>query len=271
MMRLLGLMILACLVMGCASALPRTSIERADRPGINAPPVQKVRSVIPEARRCLMQELTGRERKPLAVTNGPNMTGKEKYTEDGVGSFMTKDLVGITISTLRHYGMRVIDQSDLTRIQTEWEIRLQQANLMEKSGTPLTKPWGRVRVQITEFAIDPGAQVDVNVFGFGAGARAYSGKLTIHAWITRTGDNETVADSALTKDVVGVEIGGGITKFFGPIFVSANATIGTHESFADVLPAMLEYAVYDLLTQVEGITACHGYTHGTFGEEKKVS
>lgn len=227
------------------SACQATTARTKNMELAKGPPVQDIVTPYDRALSCL--KLNVEEYQALfAVAPIPDKSGKESYSDGGVGSFAPRDVGPVVQSALfKAVGNKIVNRTDVRPILQDLNWGIRDVNEQHPHDFNITG-------QVSSIDFIPGGGGELRVFNVGPGYRQFRILVTLDLALTDSNSGRIVANTALSKQVVAEEYEFGGTLFFGETLVSLNVGQQEREALQFVLREMLELATYELLTQVLG-------------------
>ena len=242
MARLAGAALLA-LLSGCSTTRVGMAVSTtANEPLLKGPAVMDVVTPFDRALSCL----DGRINKDMlrfSVGAIVDATGKEQVTDGGSGKFVTQGAGDIVQSALFMAGASVVNRRDPRIIENEVKWGLLDAKQQSLSTFFITG-------SINSLDFLPGSGFDLQIAGVGPRYRQNRILVGLDLSLTETRTGKIVANVPLQKQVVAIEDGFGMGRFFGNTLISMDMGGKEREALNLVLRQMLNLATFELLTQV---------------------
>lgn len=261
------LLLLISTLSGCAFA-PGVAASKVDAKLVQGPPISDIVTPFDEALSCLKGKVA--PNLVFAVGAVLDQTGKESFTDGGVGKFVTQGAGDMVQSALFKAGTTVVNRRDprVSTTEAEWQIRdlrrLVPANFY-------------ITGSINSLDFIPGSGAEVDVAGIGARYRQNRILIGLDVSLTEATSGRVVANVPLHKQIFASEAGIGTGRFFGDTLVGADLGGREREAIHFALRQMLYLATFELLTQVmkpgtytrcrEQIDRMHGYVDNTVTAE----
>lgn len=252
---------------GCAFA-PGVAASKVDAKLVQGPPISDIVTPFDEALSCLKGKVA--PNLVFAVGAVLDQTGKESFTDGGVGKFVTQGAGDMVQSALFKAGTTVVNRRDprVSTTEAEWQIRdlrrLVPANFY-------------ITGSINSLDFIPGSGAEVDVAGIGARYRQNRILIGLDVSLTEATSGRVVANVPLHKQIFASEAGIGTGRFFGDTLVGADLGGREREAIHFALRQMLYLSTFELLTQVmkpgtytqcrEQIDRMHGYVDNTVTAE----
>lgn len=225
---------------GCAGA-PGVASSTSDAKLVQGPPVSDIVTPFDKALTCLKGKVA--PSLVFAVGAVSDQTGKESFTDGGVGKFVTQGAGDMVQSALFKAGTTVVNRRDprITTVEVEWQIRdmrrIVPANFY-------------ITGSINSLDFIPGSGAEVEVAGVGARYRQNRILIGLDVSLTEAGSGRIVANVPLHKQIFASEAGIGTGRFFGDTLVGADIGGREREAIHFALRQMLYLSTFELLTQV---------------------
>lgn len=243
MIRSFKIVLLAATAAVTLSACQATTARTKNMELVKGPPVEDIVTPYDRALSCLRENVPEYQA-VFAVAPIPDKSGKESYSDGGVGSFAPKDVGAVVQSALfKAVGNKIVNRTDVRPI-------LQDLNWGIRDVTEQHPHDFNITGQVSSIDFIPGGGGELRVFNVGPGYRQFRILVTLDLALTESKSGRIVGNTALSKQVVAEEYEFGGTLFFGDTLVSLNVGEQQREALQFVLREMLELATYELLTQV---------------------
>lgn len=257
MRKLLAAVAAVSLVSGCTATgvtPPKTNARL-----IEGPPISDIVTPFDQALSCL----NGRVSKSIVFSVGAilDQTGKESFTDGGVGKFVTQGAGDMVQSALFKAGTTIVNRRDPRVTTTEMEWRIRDNRRIIPSGYYITG-------SINSLDFIPGGGVEAEVAGVGARYRSHRMLVGIDLALTDASTGRIVANVPLHKQIYANEYGAGAGRFFGSTLVNADIGGREREALHFALRQMLYLATFELLTQVmkaENYAECRSHIDRAHG------
>lgn len=255
--KLLAAVAAVSLVSGCTATgvvPPKTNARL-----IEGPPVSDIVTPFDQALSCL----NGRVSKSIVFSVGAilDQTGKESFTDGGVGKFVTQGAGDMVQSALFKAGTTIVNRRDPRVTTTEMEWRIRDNRRIIPTGYYITG-------SINSLDFIPGGGVEAEVAGVGAKYRSHRMLVGIDLALTDASTGRIVANVPLHKQIYANEYGAGAGRFFGSTLVNADIGGREREALHFALRQMLYLATFELLTQVmkaDNYAECRSYIDKAHG------
>lgn len=231
---------------GVALSLSACTATAVTPPKMNAklmegPPVSDIVTPFDRALMCL----NGRVSKNVVFSVGAilDQTGKESFTDGGVGKFVTQGAGDMVQSALFKAGTTIVNRRDprVTTTEMEWKIR---------DNRRIIPTSYYVTGSINSLDFIPGGGVEAEVAGVGAKYRQNRMLVGIDLALTDAGSGRIVANVPIHKQIYASEYGATAGRFFGDTLVNAQIGGREREALHFALRQMLYLGTFELLTQV---------------------
>ncbi|WP_279477759.1 CsgG/HfaB family protein [Aureimonas sp. SK2] len=238
--RLVAALVATSLLAGCAGA-PGLASVKSNAVLVDGPPISDIVTPFDKALSCLKGKIA--PNLVFAVGAVSDQTGKESFTDGGVGKFITQGAGDMVQSALFKAGTTVVNRRDprITTVEVEWRIRDQRrivpANFY-------------ITGSINSLDFIPGSGAEVEVAGVGGRYRQNRILVGLDVSLTEAGSGRIVANVPLNKQIFSSEAGIGVGRFVGDKLVSADIGGREREAIHFALRQMVYLATFELLTQV---------------------
>jgi curli biogenesis system outer membrane secretion channel CsgG len=248
---------------GCAGA-PGMASSTSNAVLVEGPPISDIVTPFDEALACL----NGRIQRRLVFSVGAvvDQTGKESFTDGGVGKFITQGAGDMIQSALFKAGTTVVNRRDPRVMTVEAEWRIRDTSRQVPSNFYITG-------SINSLDFIPGSGAEVEVAGIGPRYRQNRLLIGMDLAMTDANTGVIVANVPLQKQIFASEAGIGLGRFFSETLVSGDIGGREREAIHFALRQMVNLATFELLTQVMGvgeyaecrshIDRAHGYVDNT--------
>jgi len=249
--RIIAALTAAALASGCTATA--ITPPKVDARLIEGPPISDVVTPFDQALTCL----DGKVSKRVVFSVGAilDQTGKESFTDGGVGKFVTQGAGDMVQSALFKAGATVVNRRDPRVTTTEMEWRIRDASRIIPSNFYITG-------SINSLDFIPGGGVQAEVAGIGARYRSHRMLVGIDLALTEAHSGRIVANVPLHKQIYANEYGLGLGRFFGSTLASGDIGGREREALHFALRQMLYLATFELLTQVmkaEAYAECRAF------------
>ncbi|WP_061934027.1 CsgG/HfaB family protein [Aureimonas sp. AU22] len=256
---------LLCLALlsGCAGA-PGVAGSTSNAKLVQGPPISDIVTPFDKALTCL----NGRIARNLVFSVGAvlDQTGKESFTDGGVGKFVTQGAGDMIQSALFKAGATVVNRRDPRVMTTEAEWRIRDTSRQIPSNFYITG-------SINSLDFIPGSGAEVEVGGVGVKYRQNRILIGLDLAMTDANSGLIVANVPLQKQIFSSEAGIGVGRFIGDQLTSIDFGGREREAIHFALRQMLNLSTFELLTQVmnannfadcrEYVDRGHGYVDHT--------
>ncbi|WP_168990448.1 CsgG/HfaB family protein [Aureimonas flava] len=254
----------ATALQGCAAA-PGVAGSTSDAKLVQGPPISDIVTPFDKALTCLKGKISPR----LIFSVGAvlDQTGKESFTDGGVGKFITQGAGDMMQSALFKAGATVVNRRDPRVATTEAEWKVRDITRQIPSNFFITG-------SINSLDFIPGSGAEVEVGGVGARYRQNRILVGMDLAMTEATTGRIVANVPLQKQIFSSEAGIGIGRFIGSELTSVDFGGREREAIHFALRQMLNLATFELLTQVmkpENYADCRTYidrAHGRIDNTK---
>ncbi|TPW26153.1 HfaB protein [Pararhizobium mangrovi] len=226
---------------------------------IQGPPIRDIVTPFDTALSCLKGKISNK----LVFSVGAieDRTGKESFTDGGTGKFVTQGAGDIVQSALFKAGATVVNRRDprITTTEIGWKI---------KSPKHLIPTNFYITGSINSLDFIPGSGAEVQVAGVGPRYRQNRILVGLDLALTQASTSRVVADVPLQKQIFQDEAGIGFGRFLGDTLVAGDIGGREREATNLALRQMLNFATFDLLTQVmkaKAFEACRPKIDTAFG------
>ncbi|QWK81728.1 CsgG/HfaB family protein [Ochrobactrum sp. BTU1] len=208
---------------------------------LDGPPISDIVTPFDRALTCL----NGRISKNVIFSVGAilDQTGKESFTDGGVGKFVTQGAGDMVQSALFKAGTTIVNRRDprVTTTEMEWKIR---------DNRRIIPTSYYVTGSINSLDFIPGGGVEAEVAGVGAKYRQNRMLVGIDLALTDAASGRIVANVPIHKQIYASEYGATAGRFFGDTLVNAQIGGREREALHFALRQMLYLGTFELLTQV---------------------
>jgi len=255
--------LLSAALAGCAGA-PGVAGSTSNAKLVQGPPISDIVTPFDKALTCL----NGRIARPLVFSVGAvlDQTGKESFTDGGVGKFVTQGAGDMIQSALFKAGATVVNRRDPRVMTTEAEWRIRDTSRQIPSSFYITG-------SINSLDFIPGSGAEVEVAGVGGRYRQNRILVGLDLAMTDANSGLIVANVPLQKQIFSSEAGIGVGRFIGDQLTNVDFGGREREAIHFALRQMLNLSTFELLTQVmkaENFADCrlfvdraHGYVDNT--------
>ena len=227
---------------------------------MNGPaPQVDITTVYDQALSCVADELVDRAKFQLAVGEIADSTGK--FSSEGNGYYLTQAAGDIL-------------QTSLVRAQPTHVVNRRNTKVMElemKLGRTLK--WvgsdAHATGSINTLDFVPGGGFEVSVAGWGGKARQYRMVVGMDLFLTETISSKVIASSSINKQIVALDYGMGVGKFFGTTLVTMNIGEQQREAVGFATREMIKLGTIELLSDLykDDFTACRAIIDSVEGVE----
>lgn len=261
--RLVASLLALSVLSGCAGA-PGVAGSTSNAKLVQGPPISDIVTPFDKALTCL----NGRIARNLVFSVGAvlDQTGKESFTDGGVGKFVTQGAGDMIQSALFKAGATVVNRRDPRVMTTEAEWRIRDTSRQIPSNFYITG-------SINSLDFIPGSGAEVEVGGIGAKYRQNRILIGLDLAMTDANSGLIVANVPLQKQIFSSEAGIGVGRFIGDQLTSIDFGGREREAIHFALRQMLNLSTFELLTQVmsannfadcrEFVDRGHGYVDHT--------
>lgn len=225
------------------SACTATAITppKVDAKLIEGPPVSDIVTPFDQALTCL----NGKVSKSVVFSVGAilDQTGKESFTDGGVGKFVTQGAGDMVQSALFKAGTSIVNRRDPRVTTTEMDWKIRDNRRIIPSSYYITG-------SINSLDFIPGGGVEAEVAGVGAKYRQNRMLVGIDLALTDAASGRIVANVPIHKQIYSSEFGVMAGRFFGETLVNAQIGGREREALHFALRQMLYLGTFELLTQV---------------------
>ncbi|WP_062012307.1 CsgG/HfaB family protein, partial [Aureimonas sp. AU4] len=248
---------------GCAAA-PGVASSTSNAKLVQGPPISDIVTPFDKALICL----NGRIARQLVFSVGAvlDQTGKESFTDGGVGKFVSQGAGDMIQSALFRAGATVVNRRDPRVATTEAEWRVRDLTRQIPSNFYITG-------SINSLDFIPGSGAEIEVAGIGGRYRQNRILIGLDLAMTDANSGLIVANVPLQKQIFSSEAGIGVGRFIGDQLTNVDFGGREREAIHFALRQMLNLATFELLTQVmkaENFAECrtfvdraHGYVDHT--------
>ncbi|MET0258560.1 MAG: CsgG/HfaB family protein [Methylobacterium sp.] len=224
----------------CAGA-PGVAGSTSNAKLVQGPPISDIVTPFDKALTCL----NGRIVRKLVFSVGAvlDQTGKESFTDGGVGKFVTQGAGDMIQSALFKAGATVVNRRDPRVMTTEAEWRIRDTTRQIPSNFYITG-------SINSLDFIPGSGAEVEVAGVGAKYRQNRILVGLDLAMTDANSGLIVANVPLQKQIFASEAGIGVGRFIGDQLTNIDFGGREREAIHFALRQMLNLATFELLTQV---------------------
>jgi len=247
-----------CVVLSACTATAITP-PKADAKLLEGPPVSDIVTPFDKALTCLH----GRISKNVVFSVGAilDQTGKESFTDGGVGKFVTQGAGDMVQSALFKAGTTIVNRRDprVTTTEMEWRIR---------DNRRIIPTSYYVTGSINSLDFIPGGGVEAEVAGVGAKFRQNRMLVGIDLALTDAATGRIIANVPIHKQIFASEYGASAGRFFGDTLVNAQIGGREREALHFALRQMLYLGTFELLTQVmkvDNYAQCRAHIDGAHG------
>ncbi len=230
--------ILGQILSGCTG----TSVSN-QRPAalVQGPPITDIFTPFDMALACLK----GQIRKDISFSVGAilDQTGKDVVTNGGSGKMVTQGAGDMVQSALFQAGVSVLNRRDPRIIESEARWGIRDARQIQTSDYYVTG-------SINSLDFIPGGGFDVQVGGIGPSYSQTRIIVGLDLALTDTRTSKVVANVSLQKQIVAQDYGVNVGRFSGHTLLNIQLGKGEREATNFALRQMLNFATFDLLTQV---------------------
>jgi len=225
---------------GCAGA-PGVAASTSNARLVEGPPIADIVTPFDKALTCLKGRISPR----LVFSVGAvlDQTGKESFTDGGVGKFVTQGAGDMMQSALFKAGATVVNRRDPRVATTEAEWRVRDITRQLPSNFFITG-------SINSLDFIPGSGAEVTVGGVGPRYRQNRILIGMDLAMTEATTGRIVANVPLHKQIFSSEAGIGLGRFVGSELTSVDFGGREREAIHFALRQMLNLATFELLTQV---------------------
>lgn len=225
---------------GCAGA-PGVAGSTSNAKLVQGPPISDIVTPFDKALTCL----NGRIARQLVFSVGAvlDQTGKESFTDGGVGKFISQGAGDMIQSALFRAGATVVNRRDPRVATTEAEWRVRDLSRQIPSNFYITG-------SINSLDFIPGSGAEVEVAGVGARYRQNRILIGLDLAMTDANSGLIVANVPLQKQIFSSEAGIGVGRFIGDQLTNVDFGGREREAIHFALRQMLNLATFELLTQV---------------------
>jgi len=209
---------------------------------MEGPPVTNIHTPYDDVLSCAYDKLKGHDLAWVGVGDIKDATGKFANGDGGNGFYVTQAAGDIA--------------------QNAW-FEIQPDNVVNRrdfSVMLLENSLGRVlKIKTSDYHVTgsintldflPGGGFDVTVAGVGAKARQYRMIVGMDLTLTDTNTSEIVAQTSLNKQIVALDYGMGIGRFFGDTLVTLDIGEQQREAVGIATRAVLQQASFNLASQL---------------------
>ncbi|WP_185983154.1 CsgG/HfaB family protein [Aureimonas mangrovi] len=251
------------LLAGCAGA-PGVAGSTSNAKLVQGPPITDIVTPFDKALSCLKGEI----QPSIVFSVGAviDQTGKESFTDGGVGKFVTQGAGDMIQSALFKAGTTVVNRRDPRVMTTEVEWQIRDPRRIVPSNFYITG-------SINSLDFIPGSGAEVDIAGIAGRYRQNRMLVGLDLAMTDANTGRIVANVPLHKQIFASEAGLGTGRFFGDTLVLADIGGREREAIHFALRQMLYLATFELLTQVMSptnyaecrghIDRAHGYVDNT--------
>lgn len=228
---------------------------------IEGPPVTSIVTPYDEALTCAGEQLGTYDSKyKLAVGTIEDATGKFSTDSGGNGYYITQGAGKILQSAFYTAQPNdVLNRTDVGVMQTEMQVGRQlrwQGSDMHATGA------------VTTLDFVPGGGAEISVAGVSAKAKQFRLVVGMDISLTNTMSSEVEANTSLHKQIVALDYGVGMGRFFGTTLVTMNIGEQRREAIGFATRNMLKLAAFNLLEQVyEPMPECRKLIENVEGVE----
>lgn len=238
--RLIPAMMALATLPGCAAA-PGVAASTSNAKLVQGPPISDIVTPFDKALTCL----NGRIARNLVFSVGAvlDQTGKESFTDGGVGKFVTQGAGDMIQSALFKAGATVVNRRDPRVMTTEAEWRIRDTTRQIPSNFYITG-------SINSLDFIPGSGGEVEVAGIGGRYRQNRILIGLDLAMTDANSGLIVANVPLQKQIFSSEAGIGVGRFIGDQLTNIDFGGREREAIHFALRQMLNLSTFELLTQV---------------------
>lgn len=249
----------AMAVLSACAGAPGLAAADENAELVQGPPISDIVTPFDEALSCL----DGRISPSIVFAVGAilDQTGKESFTDGGVGKFVTQGAGDMVQSALFKAGATLVNRRDprITTTEAEWGIR----NIATVVPTNFY-----ITGSINSLDFIPGSGAEVNVAGVGPRYRQNRMLVGLDLAMTNAATGQIVANVPLQKQIFQSEAGIGLGRFFGDTLISGDIGGREREALNFALRQMLNLATFELLTQLmsaENFAECRSHVDRAYG------
>lgn len=208
---------------------------------VQGPPITDIFTPFDMALACLK----GQIRKDISFSVGAilDQTGKDVVTNGGSGKMVTQGAGDMVQSALFQAGVSVLNRRDPRIIESEARWGIRDARQIQTSDYYVTG-------SINSLDFIPGGGFDVQVGGIGPSYSQTRIIVGLDLALTDTRTSKVVANVSLQKQIVAQDYGVNVGRFSGHTLLNIQLGKGEREATNFALRQMLNFATFDLLTQV---------------------
>ncbi|MDF1585325.1 CsgG/HfaB family protein [Marinimicrococcus flavescens] len=258
-----------------AASMTLAACTAGNMPLLRGPAVEPALTPQSDALACLAEKAPDPRRK-VAVASVTDRTGKFSVDDGGYKVSQGPDLMAIS-AFAKTGAVDLVERLD-TKV-LEWELNYADKKVLGDGPRIAVTPQGRQKVAyrgimpgelmgsdyylvggITSIDYNIGsAGAEVSISGIGGGYREFRLLVGVDLRLVETRTSRIAAVSSLQKQIVGYETQAGIFRFFGDTLVDVSAGNKVNEPISLGVRAVIERAVFDLVTQVYGLADgdCH--------------
>lgn len=239
-----GCVVLSSLLAGCGGP-PPAMFTAMDEPArlVEGPPVQDVVTPYDEALECMRGHVAPEV--SFAVGQMKDATGRETYSNGGVGKFVSQGTGEMVQSALFRAGVTVVNRRDPNLLinETNWGIR--EIKTIEPATFYLSG-------SVNSIDFIPGGGVEFSLNGIGPRYRQNRILVALDLSLTAADSGVVVANVALQKQIFAREVGFSADKFFGDELIGASIGGMEREALNFALRQMLNLATLEVLGAIAG-------------------
>jgi curli biogenesis system outer membrane secretion channel CsgG len=230
----------SAIILGACSA---TTPTNKNMDILDGPPVTSIVTPYDEALTCAREQLGQYDSKyKLAVGTIQDATGKFSTDNGGNGYYITQGAGKILQSAF--YTAQpddVLNRTDVSVMQTEIQLGRQ----LQWQGTDL-----HATGAVTTLDFVPGGGAEVSVAGVSAKAKQFRLVVGMDISLTNTMNSAVEANTSIHKQIVALDYGVGMGRFFGTTLVTMSIGEQRREAIGFATRNMLKLAAFNLLEQV---------------------
>ena len=223
----------ACTGMAVSNKQPVTLVQ--------GPPITDIFTPFDMALSCLKGQL--RNDVTFSVGAILDQTGKDVVTNGGSGKMVTQGAGDMVQSALFQAGVSLLNRRDPRIIESEARWGIRDARQIQSSDYYVTG-------SINSLDFIPGGGFDIQVGGVGPSYSQTRIIVGLDLALTDTRTSKVVANVSLQKQIAAQDYGVNAGRFAGNTLLNIQLGKGEREATNFALRQMLNFATFDLLTQV---------------------
>mgnify|MGYP006287441335 CR=1 FL=1 len=223
---------------GCQGFSVLATSKKEDMPVPKGPPIRDIVTPYDKALTCLRTRVNPKV--TFAVGAIIDQTGKEQFTDGGVGKFVTQGAGDMVQSALFSAGVSVLNRRDPRVIEAEMKWALQDQKSLISTDYFVTG-------SINSLDILPGGGIQAEVNGIGPTYSQMRLLVGIDLSLTSAKTSQVVANVPLQKQIFASDFNFAMGNFIGNNLFNVSTGCKERET---ILRQMLNLATFELLAQI---------------------